>query len=146
MALLHRLLVTFALCSFSLTVMASMVDINRIPGSYLKIGPRNLVSRQTSDCPGYGDCDCETWGAACDVSDFSWVSCSNLPDACGSSTGTATATATPTNTKTSGAATASPSCVAGAISTSPTCDGYCPAASCEPVTISGVDQYTCVCK
>ena len=72
------------LFSLSLTVAASMIDTVGLPPSYFRAGPRDLVPRQTDNCPGDSDCDCTTWGADCDVSDWSWISCTSFPDACAS--------------------------------------------------------------
>ena len=82
MAFLYRLTIAVWLSSLSLTAVASVVGMVGLPPSYFAAGARDLVSRQTSNCPGVSDCDCTTWGADCDVSDWSWISCSSFPDTC----------------------------------------------------------------
>lgn len=84
MAILHRLIIAVWLSSLSLTAIASAVDMVGLPPSYFRAASRDLASRQTANCPGESDCDCTTWGADCDVSDWSWISCTSFPDTCAS--------------------------------------------------------------
>ena len=49
-----------------------------------------LTNRQTTDCPNYADCTCESWGMSCDVTDWSWYQCSDFPGACNNTTSTST--------------------------------------------------------
>ena len=99
MAFVNRLIIAAWVSSLSLTAVASMVDIARFAHSDSRMAPRDLTYRQTDDCPDDGDCVCTSWGADCDVSDWSWISCSTFPKACATSTATSTAPAkTPTPT------------------------------------------------
>ncbi|MDI1492320.1 MAG: hypothetical protein OHK93_003533 [Ramalina farinacea] len=78
--------------------MASMVDVARLGHYEFRLAPRDLTLRQTdtSNCPDDGDCTCTSWGADCDVADWSWFTCDKLPEACASSTAPApTSTAPP---------------------------------------------------
>lgn len=93
MAFTHRLLLATWASTLSLTAMASMVDIARLGHFNF---PRDLTVRQTdnSNCPDDGDCTCTSWGADCDVADWSWFTCDQLPAACASGTGAPAPTAT----------------------------------------------------
>ena len=80
----HRLIFALWISSFSAITIASVVDFARVSNSHLNAGARDLITRQTEDCPGNSDCDCTDWGADCDVSDWSWIDCTSFPDACAS--------------------------------------------------------------
>lgn len=77
-----RLIFALGFSSFSVMAMASMVDFAGVTTSHLNAGARDMITRQTNDCPGESDCDCTDWGADCDVSDWSWIDCTSFPDAC----------------------------------------------------------------
>ncbi|MCJ1372516.1 hypothetical protein MMC20_003741 [Loxospora ochrophaea] len=102
-------------------------DFNKIPMGGALLSPRllskpqqhyaDLETRQTDSCPNYSDCTCDTWGAACDVTDTSWIP-ANVTAAASSASGSA-ASSTLASVTSSSAPAASNSIIASS-STQPT--------------------------